>query len=76
MEGPTKVNRHSVISQGHYVGLKMPDEVLQKVLEGRNPKLLMDIHSVSGVNRQEIELSEIPGPAHSEDFASLPGGDH
>ncbi|MEJ7672461.1 MAG: hypothetical protein WKF59_07075 [Chitinophagaceae bacterium] len=37
IEGPTKVDRHSVISQGHYVGntgtVKAPDP-LQKVLAG------------------------------------------
>jgi NADH-quinone oxidoreductase subunit G len=29
----------------------------------------MDIHSVSEVNRPEIDLSAIEGPAHSTDFA-------
>jgi NADH-quinone oxidoreductase subunit G len=37
-------------------------------MDGRNPKLLMDIHSVSEVNRPEIDLSEIQCPAHSIDF--------
>lgn len=68
IEGPTKVNRHSVISQGHYIGLKMPDEFLSRVMEGRDPKILMEIHDVSGVNKPEIHLSEIQGPAHAEDF--------
>jgi NADH-quinone oxidoreductase subunit G len=68
IEGPTKVSRHSVISQGHYVGVARPQEVLYDVLDGRKPKLLMDIHSVSEVNRPEIDLSEIEGPAHSTDF--------
>ena len=35
---------------------------------GRQPKLLMDIHSVSEVNRPDIDLSKIEGPAHSTDF--------
>jgi len=68
IEGPTKISRHSVISQGHYVGVERPQEVLYDVLDGRKPKLLMDIHSVSEVNRPEIDLSEIEGPAHSTDF--------
>jgi len=68
IEGPTKVSRHSVISQGHYVGVERPQEVLYDVLDGRKPKLLMDIHSVSEVNRPEIDLSEIQGPAHSNNF--------
>lgn len=68
IEGPTKVNRHSVISQGHYVGLKMPPETLKRVMDGRDPRILMEIHDVSGVNKPEIHLSELPGPAHSHDF--------
>jgi NADH-quinone oxidoreductase subunit G len=66
IEGPTKVSRHSVISQGHYVGLQKPAEVLPEVMGGRHPKLLMDIHSVSDVN--SVELSELPGPATSKTF--------
>jgi NADH-quinone oxidoreductase subunit G len=68
IEGPTKVSRHSVISQGHYVGVERPQEVLYDVLDGRKPRLLMDIHSISEVNRPEIDLSKIEGPAHSTDF--------
>ena len=41
---------------------------MPEVMDGREPKLLMDIHSVSEVNRPEIDLSEIEGPAHSSDF--------
>lgn len=63
IEGPTRVNRHSVISQGHYVGAVKPKETLQEVMGGRNPRLLMDIHSVSQVNKPEVKLSELPGPA-------------
>lgn len=68
IDGPTNVNRHSVISQGHYVNVVKPKETLPDVMGGRGPKLLMNIHSVSDVNRPEIELSKIPGPAHSDDF--------
>jgi NADH-quinone oxidoreductase subunit G len=68
IEGPTKINRHSVISQGHYLGLQKPQEVLYDVLDGRKPKLLMDIHTVSEVNEPGRDLSEIEGPAHSTDF--------
>jgi len=68
IEGPTKINRHSVISQGHYVGVKKPKEVMPDVMGGRQPRLLMDIHSVSEVNKPSIHLSQIEGPAHSEDF--------
>lgn len=67
IEGPTRIDRHSVISQGHYLDMQMPEETIGKVM-GRQPRLLMDIHSVSDVNNPEIHLSELPGPAHSDDF--------
>ena len=68
IEGPTLISRHSVISAGHYVGTVKPQEVMPEVMDGRKPKLLMDIHSVSEVNRPEIDLSEIEGPATSADY--------
>jgi NADH-quinone oxidoreductase subunit G len=45
-----------------------PHDALPEVLDGRQPKLLMNIHSISQVNRPEIDLSKIEGPAHSDDF--------
>ena len=54
IEGPTKINRHSVISQGIMrVKWVLPEEPdpLEKVLQGRKPHLLMDIHDESEVNR-------------------------
>jgi len=68
IEGPSNINRHSVISQGHYVGLTKPEETIAKVMNGRNPKLLMDIHDVSEVNKQNVALSLLDRPAHSTDF--------
>jgi NADH-quinone oxidoreductase subunit G len=68
IEGPTRVSRHSVISAGHYVSVKKPKEVLPDVLDGRQPRLLMNIHDVSEVNKPEVTLSAIPGPSHGEDF--------
>lgn len=68
IEGPTVVSRHSVISAGHYIGTVKPKEFLPEVMGGRNPRLLMDIHTVSEVNRPEIELSKIEGPATSDVF--------
>jgi NADH-quinone oxidoreductase subunit G len=70
IEGPTKVNRHSVISQGHYVNTVKPQEVITDVMNGRPPKMLMDIHAVSDVNN--VDLSEIPGPASGETFNGDP----
>jgi len=73
IEGPRLIDRHSVISQGHYagtVGTHIPTETFAAVHDGRQPKLLMDIHAVSEVNQPEIELSAIAGPAHSNNFNS------
>ena len=69
IEGPTVVNRHSVISANHYLKeTKKPPEFLPKLMGGRNPRLLMPIHNVSDVNRPEIELSKIEGPPTSDVF--------
>ena len=63
IDGPTHVSRHSVISQGHYENTVKPKETFTAVNDGRKPKLLMDIHSVSEVNDPSVDLSEINGPA-------------
>jgi len=68
IEGPSKVNRHSVISQGHYQGLQKSNETFGAVMYGQQPQLLMDIHSVSEVNKSNIDLSTLNRPAHSTDF--------
>ena len=70
IEGPTKVNRHSVISQGHYqgkVGTTKPQILIDEVI-GKHPKMTLDIHKVSEVNKPNVHLSQIEGPAHSDDF--------
>lgn len=68
IEGPTNVNRHSVISQGHYVKAFKAQVALINEVIGKKPKMLFDIHEISDVNRPEIDLSKIEGPAHSDDF--------
>jgi NADH-quinone oxidoreductase subunit G len=68
IEGPTHVNRHSVISQGHYENFKKPKETFSAVHDGREPQLLMDIHSVSEVNDPRVDLSKINGPATGDVF--------
>jgi NADH-quinone oxidoreductase subunit G len=68
IEGLAPIARHSVIGQGKYKNLKKPAETITRVLEGRNPRLLMDIHDVSEVNKPGIELSAINGPANSQIF--------
>ena len=69
IDGPTVVSRHSVISAGHYnKSTKKPNEFLPALMGGRSPRLLMPIHNVSEVNRPEIHLSKIEGPATSDVF--------
>ena len=67
IEGPSVIQRSSVIAQGHYVGTKKTPILINTVI-GKEPKHLLDIHSISDVNRPEIDLSKIEGPAHSDDF--------
>src|SRR5690606_6214231 len=46
IEQPSHVSRTSVIRQGHYegkVGMVKPDETIKKVMNGRDPKLLINI---------------------------------
>ena len=68
VEGPRHINRHSVISQGHYEHLTIPRETMPEVMQGRSPRLLMNIHQVSEVNKPDIDISLIEGPAHSDNF--------
>ena len=68
IEGVTTISRHSVIGLNKYQTLTMPQETVKKVMHGTAPKLLMDIHSVSGVNDPNIHLSEIDRAAQSGDF--------
>lgn len=68
IDGLSNINRHSVISQGKYPGLVTPKETVVEVMNGQTPKLLMNIHSVSEVNKPEIELSKIAGPATGDVF--------
>lgn len=67
IEGPTRLDRHSVINAGHYTNVVKPKETFTDVMDGRKPKLLMDIHSVSDVNT--VDLNLIPGPATSATFS-------
>ena len=70
IEGPRNISRHSVISQGHYLDAVKPTETFLAVNAGRTPHLLLDIHNESDVNKPDIELSLINGPAHSNNFNS------
>jgi NADH-quinone oxidoreductase subunit G len=68
VEGLAPIARHSVIGQGKYDRLKKPAETIEAVLDGRKPRLLMDIHEVSEVNKPGVELSAVKGPATSRIF--------
>ncbi len=68
IEGLTSISRQSVIGANKYKVLEMPTEVLGAVLDGRKPRLLMDIHNISEVNKPGVELSELQRPATSADF--------
>ena len=68
IEGPTKVNRHSVIASNKYVGLTKPPEFLEDIMHGTHPRYMLDIHNVSEVNTPEVRLDLLEGPAHSDDF--------
>ena len=69
IEGPTKVNRHSVINTGHYINVDKPKEIFEPVMD-RKPKILMDIQKVSGVNK--VDLNKIDGPATNKTFNGDP----
>ena len=68
IEGLTTISRHSVIGANKYKTLDMPTETIHAVLDGRSPRLVMDIHNVSEVNEPMIELSELKRPAQTGDF--------
>ena len=68
VEGPAQVDRHSVISQGHYEHMVKPNETFTAVHGGRQPQLLMDIHTVSEVNHPTVDLSKINSPATGKVF--------
>jgi NADH-quinone oxidoreductase subunit G len=70
IDGPSKVNRHSVISQGHYEKLVKPKETVVEVMNGSQPRLFLNIHDVSEVNKPTITLSALDRPAHSTDFGN------
>lgn len=68
LEKPSEISKDSVVRQGHYFENKVePKETLPKVIK-RDPKILLDIHTVSEVNEPNRDLSKIDGPATSKDF--------
>lgn len=70
IEGPTQLDRHSVINAGHYTNLVKPKETIASVMDGRAPKLLLDIKEITGVN--QVDLDTLPGPATSATFNGNP----
>ncbi len=68
LEKPAEVSKSSVIRQGHYTANKIqPEETFPKVIK-RDPKILLDIHNVSEVNEPNRDISQIHGPATSNDY--------
>ncbi|MDK7375288.1 2Fe-2S iron-sulfur cluster-binding protein [Weeksella virosa] len=68
LEKPSDIAKDSVIRANHYTINKVkPKETLPKVIH-RDPKVLLDIHTVSEVNEPNRNLSKIHGPATSKDF--------
>ena len=49
-------------------GLVKPNETMARVMDGRAPRLLMDIHDESQVNKPGVRLSDISGPATGAAF--------
>jgi NADH-quinone oxidoreductase subunit G len=70
IEGSTQLNRHSVINAGHYTNVVKPKETIAEVMDGRKPKLLMDIKEVTDIN--QVDLNEINGPATGATFNGNP----
>ena len=71
IEGPSVIQRNSVIAQGHYagnIGTKTAQPTLIEAIIGKEPQFKLDIHDISEVNQAQINLSSIQGPAHSDDF--------
>jgi NADH-quinone oxidoreductase subunit G len=70
IEGPTQVARQSVIGAGHYNYVVTPKETIAAVMDGRDPKLLMDIRNVTDVN--QVDLDVLAGPATNATFNGNP----
>ena len=70
IEGLAEINRHSVIGQGKYSNLEIPEETFESVMHGSKPHHLLDIHEVSNVNSHPKDLSQANRPMHSQDFVS------
>lgn len=70
IEGPTQLNRHSVINAGHYTNAVKPKEFFEEVMDGQKPRYLLNIKDVTDVN--QVDLNEIPGPATSTTFSGNP----
>ena len=67
IEGPREISRKSVISQNHYIKTEEQQDIFPELMH-KQPKLMMDIHDVSDVNKPNIHLSEIQGPSTSQTF--------
>ena len=65
IDGLAEISRHSVIGANKYKNLKVPGETIGEIMD-RKPRLLMDIHEISEVNKPGIDLSQVKGAPTSE----------
>jgi NADH-quinone oxidoreductase subunit G len=70
IEGATQLSRQSVINAGHYNNTVRPKETFTSVMDGRAPKLLLDIRNVTEVN--QVDLDVLEGPATNATFNGNP----
>jgi NADH-quinone oxidoreductase subunit G len=70
IEGATQVARQSVIGAGHYNHVVKPKETIAAVMDGRDPKLLMDIRDITDIN--QVDLNGLAGPATNATFNGSP----
>lgn len=78
IEGASKIQRNSVIAQGHYagnIGTQPGQATLIEEVIGKKPLYKLDIHKASEVNKEQYKLDQIHGPAHSTDFENKQIGD-
>ena len=70
IERVTQLNRQSVVNAGHYNHVVKPKETIAAVMDGRVPRLLMDIRNVTDIN--QVDLDVLAGPATNATFNGNP----
>lgn len=65
IEAPATIDKRSVVSLNHYIGVEKPKDALKEVI-GKNPEITLNIKDVSQVN--QLNLSKMKKPATSDNF--------